>query len=117
MKIRVIHVVRQFRKKELEVLVGVDLIGLRSLYEAIQDSAGFCPVIGLYDDEILPAKSEWSNGLLGVVVIHRDVSVRKELPKVFFLMNTVSQSLANSAVVSNLFVFRFCPLEIGIYSR
>ena len=67
--------VRKFRKKELEILVCVDLIGLSSFYETIQDGTGFRSVIGLDYDEVLPADGERTDGLFGVVVIQGNVSI------------------------------------------
>ena len=109
--------VRQFRKKEFEILVCIDLVCLGGFYETVQDGTGFCTIIGLDDYEVLPTESKWPYSLLSVIVIHRDVSVGKKLTEILFLMDAVRKCFTDGAVVGDLLVFRFYPLEVGIYSR
>ncbi len=54
-------------QKELKVLVGVKLVRFGGFNQTVEDCAGFGPVIGFYDHEILATDGKRSDGLLGVL--------------------------------------------------
>ena len=106
--------IRYLRKEKFKVFVCVKLVGLGGFCETVKNSTGLCAFIGLDHNEVLPADSEWPDGLFGIIVIHGYISVLKELPEVLFLIDAVSQSFPDGAVVGNLIIFGFCPLEINV---
>ena len=52
-------------QKQLEILVGVQVVRLGCLDDAVDDSAGFGTFIRLDQDEVLPPDRKRPDGLLG----------------------------------------------------
>ena len=65
-KILIIHVLGNFGKKQLKILVGVYVVGFGCFHKAVEDCACFSSIIGFNDDEVLPSDSEGPYGLFGV---------------------------------------------------
>ena len=105
---------RDHREKHFKVLIRVQVVGLCSLYKTVDHCAGFCPVVGLDQHEVLPADRKGADGLLGRVVIHRDVAVAEEFPEVFLLVDAVTKGSSDLSILCNLGIFQLDPLEIGI---
>ncbi len=66
----------QFGKKEFQILVSVEAIGLGRFDNAVKHCAGFCTVVGLHDDKVLSSDGEGTNRLLGMVVVGRNVAAK-----------------------------------------
>lgn len=64
-EILVIHVLWDHREKHFKVLIRVQVVGLCSLYKTVDHRAGFSPMVGLDQHEVLPADREGTDGLLG----------------------------------------------------
>ena len=77
-------------QKKLEVLVGVKLVRFGGFDQTVQDCAGFGTIIGFDDHEVLATDGERPDGLLGVVIVHWNVSVIKELPEILLLDEATS---------------------------
>lgn len=61
-----------FGKKQLQILVGVHVVGFGCFHKAEEDCACFSSIIGFNDDEVLPSDSEGPYGLFGVLSIYQN---------------------------------------------
>lgn len=77
-----------FEMRSSKCSYGLPLLPLCFL-RIIQDNVDLCSVIGLDGNEVPLTKSKRMSGLIGIVVIRRDVSNRKEILEGLFLMDAV----------------------------
>ena len=103
-----------FSKKQLKILVGIKLVGLGCFNEAVEYGTGFCTIIGFDQDEILPTYGEWTDSLLGIVVVERYVAIFKEFTQVLFLVDAVGKCPADSTVVCDLVILCFCLRKVVV---
>ena len=71
-------------------------------------------MVGLDQNEVLPPDRKGTDGLLGRVVVHRDVTIGKELPEILLLVDAVAEGSSDRPFLCYLGIFQFSPLEIGI---
>ena len=110
----IIHVLWNLCEKQFQILIGVNLIGLGCFYEAVKHGAGFCTIVGFHENEVLSADGKRTDSLFRIVVIGWNHSVIQEYTKVFFLIDAVSESFPDSAVMCDLTVLLFYPFEISV---
>lgn len=106
--------IRDNGEKHFKVLIRVQVVRFCSFYKTVDHCAGFRPMIGLDQHEVLPSDRKGTDGPLRRIVIHRDVAVAKELPEVLLLVDAITKSFSDRSLLCHLGIFQFGPLEIGI---
>ena len=71
----IIHVLWNLCKKQFQILIGVNLIGLGCFYKAVKHGAGFCTIVGFHYNEVFSADGKGTDSLFCIVVIGRNHSV------------------------------------------
>lgn len=74
----------------------------------------FCAIVGFHENEVLSADGKRTDSLFRIAVIGWNHSAIQEYTKVFFLIDAVSGSFPDSAVVCDLTVLLFYPFEISV---
>ena len=100
---------RNLSEKQIEVLKGIQSICFGCFNQAVQDSTGFGSIGRFDQNKIFPTKSKWTDCLLGVVIVHRDVAIGEKDTQMFFLIDAVCKSFADGTVWGYLGIFLFYP--------
>ena len=75
-EIFIVHVLWDFSKQQIEILKSIYHVRFCCFNQAVQDRACLC-TIGRFDHyKVFTANSERPDCLFGIVVIHRNMSVR-----------------------------------------
>lgn len=104
----------QFREKQLQILIGIEAVGLCCFSDTVKHGTGSGTIICFYKNKVLTPDGEWTDCLLSVVVVGRDVAVSQEYTKIFFRVDAVGKSLADCTVMSYLTILVFYPREISV---
>ena len=65
--ILVVHMLWNNGEQHFKVFICVQVVGFCSFYKTIDYCAGFCPVVGLYQNEVLPADRERATLVPGTI--------------------------------------------------
>ena len=106
--------IRDDCEPHFKVLIRVQVVCFCSLYKTVDHCAGFCPMVGLDQNKALLPDRKGADGPLGRVVVHRDVTIGKELPEILLLVDSVAEGISNRPVLCYLSIFQLSPLKIGI---
>ena len=87
--------IRDDCEPHFKVLIRVQVVCFCSLYKTVDHCAGFCPMVGLDQNKALLPDRKGADGPLGRVVVHRDVTIGKELPEILLLVDSVAEGISN----------------------
>ena len=113
-EIIIVYVLRNLSEKQIKILKGIQSIYFGCFNQAVQDSTGFCSIGRFNQNKIFSTKSKWTDCLLGVVIVHRNVAIGEKDTQIFFLIDAVCKSFADGTVWGYLGIFLFYPCEISI---
>ena len=84
-----IHVFRDLRQQLLQVFVDLQLVGLGSLYQAVDDRTGFGTVDGVNDMPVGSTNGKGADGTLRCGIIDGDIPILQEYFQIFLLVHAV----------------------------
>lgn len=105
---------RNLSEKQIKILKGIQIICFGCFNQSVQDNTGFGSIGRFNQNKIFPTKSKWTDCLLGVVIVHRNVAIGEKDTQIFFLIDAVCKSFADGTVWDYLGIFLFYPREISI---
>ena len=107
--------IRNYCKKQLQIIHGDQVIRLCGLYDAVDHGTGFGSVVRLDHNEVLSPDRERTDGLFSRIVVHGNFAVGQEDTEIGLLVDAVGKGPADRTVMGDLGILLFYPCEIGVH--
>ena len=104
-------------EKVFEILIGLEIVGLRRFNYAVNDSARLCTFHGINHVPVGAPNAERTDRTLTRRVVDGNLTVVKERFQIPFLVDAVIKTIFGFLAYDRILVNLFCPCEVRLHQR